>query len=109
MKKLLFGFLFLVGFVSFSQEIDKTQGFKQNNDKINASEFKNVDAKLFYRNKNAKQPLFILDGKEINKTDINKIDTKNIMSIYVLKGKSAKNKYGEKGKNGVVEIILKKK
>ncbi len=32
----------------------------------------------------------------------------NVESINVLKGKTAIEKYGEKGKNGVIEIYLKK-
>ena len=37
-----------------------------------------------------------------------KIDTKDIKSINVLKEKNATEKYGQKGKNGVIEIITKK-
>ncbi|MCF6182163.1 energy transducer TonB [Lutibacter sp.] len=55
------------------------------------------------------QPIYILEGKEISKKDLNKIDTDKIKSINVLKGKSATKKYGKEGKNGVVEIIMKKK
>jgi len=55
-----------------------------------------------------KQPLFILDGKEITLKEMKAIDADTIESINVLKDKSAKDKYGKKGKNGVIEIILKK-
>jgi hypothetical protein len=55
------------------------------------------------------KPLYILEGKEITKKDLNKIDTNNIKSVNVLKGESAINKYGKKGENGVVEIIMKNK
>lgn len=55
-----------------------------------------------------KQPLFILDEKEISQEEMNKIDPNTIESINVLKDKHATDKYGEKGRNGVVEIILKK-
>ena len=56
------------------------------------------------------QPLIIIDGKEAGE-DINldSIDPNTIESINVLKGPSAEKAYGEKGKNGVVEITLKKK
>ncbi|SNR82441.1 M56 family metallopeptidase [Lutibacter flavus] len=53
-------------------------------------------------------PLYILDGKEISKEDMEKINPDNIKSVNVLKDESATTKYGEKGKNGVVEIIIKK-
>ncbi len=54
------------------------------------------------------QPLIIVDGKEDPNTNIKDIDPETIKSINVLKGESAANKYGEKGKNGVIEITLKK-
>ncbi len=54
------------------------------------------------------QPLYIVDGKETrNVTDVNKINPNDIKSISVLKGESAIEQYGEKGKNGVVIITLK--
>ncbi len=55
------------------------------------------------------QPIYVLEGKEISKEELNRIDTNEIKSINVLKGESAIKKYGEKGKNGVVEITMKKK
>lgn len=53
-------------------------------------------------------PIFMLDGKEISKEEMEKINPDAIESISVLKGDSAAKKYGEKGANGVIEIILKK-
>jgi HSP20 family molecular chaperone IbpA len=53
-------------------------------------------------------PIYILDGKELSKEEMDKIDPNNIQSINVFKDKSATEKYGEKGKNGVVEITMKK-
>lgn len=55
------------------------------------------------------QPLYILDGKEITKNEMNQIKPNDIQSVNVLKGESASSKYGDKGKNGVVEIITKEK
>ena len=55
-----------------------------------------------------KEPLLILDGKAYY-GELNAIDPNTIESMYVLKGEKAKEKYGEKAKNGVVEIITKKK
>ncbi len=54
-------------------------------------------------------PLYILDGKIISKKAVEKLPADNILKITVLKGDAAKKKYGEKGKNGVVEITSKKK
>jgi TonB-dependent SusC/RagA subfamily outer membrane receptor len=56
----------------------------------------------------AKEPIYIVNGKEIPKDAALKAISPNSMkSINVLKGESAVNKYGDKGKNGVVEIFLK--
>lgn len=58
--------------------------------------------------KDGKQPLFIVNGK---KSDINdeQLSIHGIASVNVLKDKSATDKYGDKGKDGVVEITLKNK
>ncbi len=53
--------------------------------------------------------LYVLDGKVITYSEAAKIDPDDIQKITVLKGKNAVNKYGEKGKNGVVEIITKER
>ena len=54
--------------------------------------------------------LYILDGKEISKSDLLKVYSKEtVSSLKVLKGKEAKEKYGDKGDNGVVEVISKNK
>ncbi|MDR2622216.1 MAG: TonB-dependent receptor plug domain-containing protein [Dysgonamonadaceae bacterium] len=52
-------------------------------------------------------PLFIVDGQEV--TSISNLDAKNIESMSILKDASATSIYGEKGKNGVVIIEMKKK
>ena len=52
-------------------------------------------------------PLYVIDGKISSKKDLDKIDPANIQSINVIKGENAKNVYGEKGINGVVEIATK--
>lgn len=53
-------------------------------------------------------PLFVLDGRIISGEEMSGIDPANIARINVLKDKKATELYGEKGKNGVVEIELKK-
>ncbi|MGD0757208.1 MAG: carboxypeptidase-like regulatory domain-containing protein, partial [Bacteroidales bacterium] len=55
---------------------------------------------------NGETPLVVVDGT-VKDIDLNKIDQGTIESITVLKNESAVEKYGEKGKNGVVEIITK--
>jgi len=60
---------------------------------------------LDIRSADGSEPLIIVDGIV---TDIkaNKIDPNTIKSINVLKGSSATEKYGDKGKNGVLEVTL---
>jgi hypothetical protein len=53
------------------------------------------------------QPMYVLDGKIVSKETVDKLDPKSIGQIDVLKDKNASGKYGDKGKNGVVEISLK--
>ncbi len=55
-----------------------------------------------------KDVLYIVDGKELQSGSIKDIDPNTIKSINVLKGETAAKLYGEKGKNGVIEIITKK-
>ena len=55
------------------------------------------------------RPLLIIDGKINEEIDfMNSIDPNTIESVNVLKGEQAVKQYGEKGHNGVVEIMLKK-
>ncbi|MDG1039452.1 MAG: TonB-dependent receptor plug domain-containing protein [Polaribacter sp.] len=63
--------------------------------------------KINFKSKNDKKPIYIVDGKITTTEDFKNIETENIESISVLKGNSAIDKYGEKGKNGVIEIKMK--
>ncbi|MDA1144181.1 MAG: TonB-dependent receptor plug domain-containing protein, partial [Bacteroidetes bacterium] len=55
------------------------------------------------------QPLYVVNGKTLEKgADIKDIDPDRIKSINVIKGQAAKEKYGDKGINGVIEITTKK-
>lgn len=57
-----------------------------------------------------KQPMYVVDGKIItNEFNLNSINPNDIESVNVLKGKTALDKYGEPGINGVVEITTKGK
>jgi len=56
------------------------------------------------------KPLYIVDGVEIFRTNVfEHIDPDQIESVNVLKNEAAKALYGEKGRNGVIVIHLKKK
>ena len=54
------------------------------------------------------EPLIIIDGKEVTKADVEALDQSKIDAITVLRGVAGSQVYGDKGKNGVVEIKLKK-
>lgn len=51
--------------------------------------------------------LFIINGKESTRAELEKIDPNSVESIEVIKGKSAIEKYGNEAKNGVLIIKLK--
>ena len=53
-------------------------------------------------------PLYVVDGKEMTKSEMKDINPDEIDEISVFKNKEFTDKYGEKGKNGVVLIKLKK-
>jgi TonB family protein len=54
------------------------------------------------------KPLYVIDGVVSASQNIEDINPATIQSIAVVKNESAIKKYGEKGKDGVVEITLKK-
>jgi TonB-dependent SusC/RagA subfamily outer membrane receptor len=58
--------------------------------------------------KGEKSPLLIVDGKEYDNSHLEKIKPENIESMTVLKDKSSTDIYGEKGKNGVIIITMKR-
>jgi len=53
------------------------------------------------------QPLYVVDGEELSDKEFQEVRSKDIEEINVLKGNDAIEKYGEKGKNGVILIELK--
>jgi beta-lactamase regulating signal transducer with metallopeptidase domain len=56
------------------------------------------------KNKFKKQPLYILDGKEITKKEVDLLDEQTINTMSIAKGENAIKQFGKKGKNGVIEI-----
>ena len=63
---------------------------------------------LKIRNSHGKEPLYIVNGKSQSEKDIQQLDPNTIESMNVFKDETAIKKYGKKGKNGVIEITLKK-
>lgn len=60
------------------------------------------------KQKTPEKALIILDGKVIDKATMDAMNPNDIYSVNVLKGKSATDVYGKKGKNGVILITSKK-
>ncbi|MBF8148334.1 hypothetical protein ITJ86_00400 [Winogradskyella sp. F6397] len=53
------------------------------------------------------KPLVLFNGKEVSSDYLKSISPENIESVTVLKDEKAIHKYGEKGKNGVIELTTK--
>ncbi len=70
---------------------------------------KNVNDNIFISDNKGKDPLFIVDDIEITKEQLEDVKPDMIKSVTVLKDKSAIEKYGDKGKDGVVIIKIKNK
>lgn len=56
-----------------------------------------------------KAPLVFIDGVEVSADEMERLSPEKIKNISVLKNPSETNRYGEKGKNGVILIVTKKK
>ncbi|NIJ55354.1 M56 family metallopeptidase [Dyadobacter arcticus] len=59
---------------------------------------------LVLKTNDGKKPLMIVNGKVMSTSDLAKVNTANIKSVKVLKDDYALVAYGDKGKNGVLEI-----
>jgi beta-lactamase regulating signal transducer with metallopeptidase domain len=70
--------------------------------------FSRVDKIKHNKTVDAKRALIILDGKEIDYQDLDKIDPKTISTYGNIIGSHAQKKYGKKGENGVIVINTKK-
>ena len=102
-KRLLFFLMGLMVVLGFAMKpIIVTQHPHQNYDTSLQDSTKSTSK----ADKNA--PLCVLEGKVISKSELDKINPDAIESISVLKGKNAVNAYGKAGKNGVIQITLKK-
>lgn len=67
-----------------------------------------AESKAIQKQKLNSDVLYVIDGSVASHKALEKLNPDEIASIDVLKEASAIKKYGEKGKNGVVEITLKK-
>jgi bla regulator protein BlaR1 len=72
---------------------------------INASE----NGSTYTYSSQGEEPLYIINGKEVDKNHFKELKPDNIESMSVLKDKSATALYGERAKNGVIMITTKSK
>jgi TonB family protein len=77
-------------------------GYKTGYDGVGGVEVKN------YKEKIQGNPLYVIDGVVSDKKTLEGISANDIESVSVWKGIKATDKYGEKAKDGVVEIKTKK-
>ncbi|MDF4201916.1 TonB family protein [Maribacter sp. SA7] len=59
-------------------------------------------------NESELEPMYYVDDIKITKLEMEAIDPNTIESIFILKDQKAIDTYGEEGRNGVVEIRIKK-
>jgi TonB-dependent SusC/RagA subfamily outer membrane receptor len=88
----------------------KIQSVEGSEIQVNDVKLEVVDTALYKLNKNFVQPLYVIDGVPLKKSDvlINKISPTEIEAINILKDASSISLYGEAGKYGVVLITTKK-
>lgn len=77
-------------------------------DKTFVIDLDDSDNNISINSGDGKEPLYIIDGKEVSKDEITKMDPDKIESVTVLKDKNAIEKYGKKAKDGVIIIKTKK-
>ena len=63
---------------------------------------------FFIDSEKGEDPLFIVDGKEMSREGFKKYAPSQIEKIEVLKGEAAMKKYGDRAKDGVIEVTTKK-
>jgi hypothetical protein len=95
------------GYRSIPKSNGEEHGFSASNIDASLRESKSIlGFNIRSSDKSKDQPLILIGGKEVG--SMLKINPDLIESVSIFKDKDAIAKYGEKGKNGVIEIELKK-
>ena len=79
------------------------------NDSLQLDEKLQKKALIESEDSDLSNPIYFIDGKQTNEAVIKEINPNTIESINVIKGEKAIEKYGDQGKNGVIEIKMKKR
>lgn len=90
------------------EDKDENIWVKEDNNVIKIKTKGNGNDKVFISTNDGKEPLIIVDGKEMSKKEFEKIKPDNIEKVEVLKGENATKKYGKKAKDGVIVVTTKK-
>ena len=81
---------------------------RKKKEEIKLKSANDIEAKLNIKALDSIQPkLYVVDGVITDQRKANYFMEVGVESVTILKGKNATDKYGEKAKNGVFEIILK--
>jgi len=97
-----------------SGEMSKTVWVSKDGDKTEEIIIKNIHGEhskgenMIFMGGSSEDALLIIDGKETSNKRLEDIDPSTIETINILKGDKAVEKYGEKGKDGVITISTKK-
>lgn len=105
----------VVGYGKTPDDIIEVVGQGKMPDDIVVIDWQNIDAQTAglmavkdFNLSEDKPVLYIVDGKEVRKSEIEKINPEDIESIEVLKDQYSKEQYGDKAANGVLIINTKK-
>jgi len=86
----------------------RLQGADTKEEANQANSSDNTKAEAIYISDAPENLLIIVDGQEVSVEKMKAIDPKTIERMEVLKEKAAVEKYGDKAKNGVIVITMKK-
>jgi hypothetical protein len=97
-----------------SGEMSKTVWVSKDGDKTEEIIIKSIHGEhskgenMIFMDGSSENALLIIDGKETSNKRLEDIDPSTIETIKIIKGDKAVEKYGEKGKDGVIIISTKK-
>ncbi len=77
---------------------------KEGDSDVKLHKIKSTDNLIYIDEGDDSDVLYIIDGKESNADEFKKLNKDRIKEISVIKGEKAVEKYGEKAKEGVIEI-----
>ena len=88
-------------------EVIEVDGNYKGKNKLDLDVFSGKDGKVKLNDSGKKNYLIFLDGKEISKAELEKVNIEDVLNVDVQKGGDVIKKYGEKAKDGVIKITTK--